>query len=119
MPDELRIYLVDFKRGVEFKIYADYELPAFKVIAIESEREFGYNILLALEREQKIRANLFKKNHVDRIEEYRDTGEKLPRILVIMENFMSFFPMQMRVRKEICKLRNELFVRTCVCIHLF
>lgn len=48
--------------GVEFKIYADYELPAFKVIAIESEREFGYNILLALEREQKIRANLFKKN---------------------------------------------------------
>lgn len=45
-PDELSIYLVDFKRGVEFKIYADFELPAFKVIAIESEREFGYNILL-------------------------------------------------------------------------
>ena len=31
MPDELRIYLVDFKRGVEFKIYADYELPAVDV----------------------------------------------------------------------------------------
>lgn len=91
MPDELRIYLVDFKRGVEFKIYADYELPAFKVIAIESEREFGYNILLALEREQKIRANLFKKNHVDRIEEYRDGEKKLPRILVIMDEFHELF----------------------------
>lgn len=90
-PDELSIYLVDFKRGVEFKIYADFELPAFKVIAIESEREFGYNILLALEREQKIRADLFKKSHVDKIEEYRELGKKMPRILVIMDEFHELF----------------------------
>lgn len=91
LPDELSIYLVDFKRGVEFKIYADFELPAFKVIAIESEREFGYNILLALEREQKIRADLFKKSHVDKIEEYRELGKKMPRILVIMDEFHELF----------------------------
>lgn len=90
-PDEVSIYLVDFKRGVEFKIYADFELPAFKVIAIESEREFGYNILLALEREQKIRADLFKKSHVDKIEEYRELGKKMPRILVIMDEFHELF----------------------------
>ena len=90
-PDELSIYLVDFKRGVEFKIYADFRLPAFKVIAIESEREFGYNILLALEREQKIRANQFKKSHVDKIEEYRELGKKMPRILVIMDEFHELF----------------------------
>lgn len=95
-PDELSLYLVDFKRGVEFKIYADFELPSFKVIAIESEREFGYNILCALEREQKIRADLFKKNHVDRIEEYRSLKEypklkKMPRILVIMDEFHELF----------------------------
>ena len=90
-PDELSIYLVDFKRGVEFKIYADFVLPAFKVIAIESEREFGYNILLALEREQKIRADLFKKSHVDKIEEYRELGKKMPRILVIMDEFHELF----------------------------
>lgn len=90
-PDELSIYLVDFKRGVEFKIYADFELPAFKVIAIESEREFGYNILLTLEREQKIRADLFKKKGVDKIEEYRELGEKMPRILVIMDEFHELF----------------------------
>ena len=89
--DELSIYLVDFKRGVEFKIYADFILPAFKVIAIESEREFGYNILLALEREQKIRANLFKKNNVDKIEEYRGLGKKMPRVLVIMDEFHELF----------------------------
>ena len=90
-PDELSIYLVDFKRGVEFKIYADFVLPVFKVIAIESEREFGYNILLALEREQKIRADLFKKSHVDKIEEYRELGKKMPRILVIMDEFHELF----------------------------
>lgn len=90
-PEELVIYLVDFKRGVEFKIYADHDLPAFRVVAIESEREFGYNILEALEREQKIRADLFKRSHVDKIEEYREQGKKLPRVLVIMDEFHELF----------------------------
>ena len=90
-PEELVIYLVDFKRGVEFKIYADFILPSFKVVAIESEREFGYNILIALEREQKIRADLFKKSHVDKIEEYRELGKKMPRVLVIMDEFHELF----------------------------
>lgn len=95
-PDELRIYLVDFKRGVEFKIYADYKLPSFEVIAIESEREFGYNILKALEDEQKIRADKFKRvkdRKVDRIEDYRALGDnyKMPRILVIMDEFHELF----------------------------
>lgn len=90
-PEELSVYLVDFKRGVEFKIYADFVLPSFKVVAIESEREFGYNILVALDREQKIRADLFKKSHVDKIEEYRELGKKMPRILVIMDEFHELF----------------------------
>lgn len=90
-PEELVIYLVDFKRGVEFKIYADFSLPSFRVVAIESEREFGYNILTALEREQKIRADLFKKSHVDKIEEYRELGKKMPRVLVIMDEFHELF----------------------------
>ena len=91
-PEEISIYLIDFKRGVEFKIYADHVLPAFRVVAIESEREFGYNILEALEREQKIRADLFKRAHVDKIEEYRnETGKPMPRILVIMDEFHELF----------------------------
>lgn len=90
-PDELSIYLLDFKRGVEFKIYADYILPSFKVIAIESEREFGYSILQAIEREQKVRANLFKKNGVNKIEEYRELGNKMPRVLVIMDEIQELF----------------------------
>ncbi len=36
-PRELELYLVDFKKGVEFKTYATHELPHARVIAIESD----------------------------------------------------------------------------------
>ncbi|MGN1457099.1 MAG: FtsK/SpoIIIE domain-containing protein [Acutalibacteraceae bacterium] len=107
-PEELSIYLVDFKRGVEFKIYADYCLPAFKVVAIESEREFGYNVLAALEREQKIRADLFKRNNVYNIGEYRKQNKKMPRILVIMDEFQELFP---ESGDELSKKSSEILER--------
>lgn len=94
-PEELNIYLVDFKRGVEFKIYADYRIPQFKVISAESEREFGYNVLKAIDREQKIRADIFKNfsgaGRIERINEFRKNGGKMPRILVIMDEFHELF----------------------------
>ena len=101
-PDELSLYLVDFKRGVEFQIYADFVLPVFKVVAIETEREFGYNILAALEKEQQKRAVLFKRSHVDKIEEYRELPEeerkeKMPRVLVIMDEFHELFSNELPV----------------------
>lgn len=91
-PDELSIYLVDFKRGVEAMIYADFELPAFKVIAIESEAvNLDITSCSLWNVNQKIRADLFKKSHVDKIEEYRELGKKMPRILVIMDEFHELF----------------------------
>lgn len=112
-PDELSLYLVDFKRGVEFQIYADFVLPVFRVVAIETEREFGYNILAALEKEQQRRAVLFKRAHVDKIEEYRDLPEsgrkaKMPRVLVIMDEFHELFQ---NTGDEIGKKSSELIER--------
>ena len=111
-PDELSLYLVDFKRGVEFQIYADFVLPVFKVVAIETEREFGYNILVALEKEQQKRAVLFKRAHVDKIEEYRELPEgskiKMPRVLVIMDEFHELFQ---NTGDEIGKKSSELLER--------
>src|SRR5262249_24327442 len=37
-PEELELYLIDFKKGVEFRTYAAHELPHARVVAIESER---------------------------------------------------------------------------------
>lgn len=113
-PEELEIYLVDFKRGVEFQIYADFVLPVFKVIAIETEREFGYNILSSLEKEQQRRSVLFKRAHVDKIEEYREEYEKgrqkakVPRVLVIMDEFHELFS---RGNDEISAKSAELIER--------
>ena len=90
--DQLQIFLVDFKRGVEFKIYANYSLENFKVIAIESEREFGCSVLEYLDREQSKRADLFKGVNVDNVYDYRTkSGKKLPRILLIIDEFHVLF----------------------------
>ena len=50
-PDEIDLYLIDFKKGVEFKVYATRELPHASVVAIESEREFGISVLERLDAE--------------------------------------------------------------------
>ncbi len=44
-PDQVELYLIDFKQGVEFKTYATHHLPHARAIAIESDREFGLSIL--------------------------------------------------------------------------
>jgi len=90
--NQLQIFLVDFKRGVEFKIYANYSLENFKVIAIESEREFGCSVLEFLDVEQSRRAEKFKKYNVDNVNDYRiKSGEILPRILLIIDEFHVLF----------------------------
>ena len=45
------MYLVDFKKGVEFKAYSRHMLAHARVIAIESEREFGLSVLQRLDAE--------------------------------------------------------------------
>lgn len=34
-PEDVQIYLLDFKKGVEFKVYSEYNLPNFKVISTD------------------------------------------------------------------------------------
>lgn len=59
-PDELELYLVDFKKGVEFKPYAEHALPHARVIAIESDREFGVSVLERLDAELEERGRRFR-----------------------------------------------------------
>ena len=59
-PKELELYLIDFKEGVEFKAYAEEGLPHAKVIAIESDREFGLSVLESLEAEMSDRAEILR-----------------------------------------------------------
>ena len=71
-PDEVELYLIDFKKGVEFKTYATHELPHARVVAIESEREFGLSVLQRLDAELKERGELFRQHGVQDLAGYRD-----------------------------------------------
>lgn len=91
-PEDIRLYLLDFKEGVSFKPYADYHLPHVNVIAIESEREFGLSVLTEMQNLLEERGALFKEKNVDDIGSYREqTNKKLPRILLIIDEFQMLF----------------------------
>ncbi len=93
-PDELELYLIDFKEGVEFKAYAEEKLPHAKVIAIESDREFGLSVLESIQAEITKRAELLratggKQAGVRGLRE--TTGDKVSRILLVFDEFQVLF----------------------------
>jgi S-DNA-T family DNA segregation ATPase FtsK/SpoIIIE len=91
-PKELQFYLIDFKKGVEFKKYAELALPHANVIAIESQREFGLSVLEGLDKELTRRGDLFRSVGVERIGRYRETtGIIMPRLLLLVDEFQEFF----------------------------
>ncbi len=92
-PDQLHFYLIDFKKGVEFKTYATHELPHARVIAIESDREFGVSVLERLDAILKERGDLFRDVGVQDLAGFRDArpGVEMPRILLVVDEFQEFF----------------------------
>ena len=92
-PDQVEFYLIDFKKGVEFKCYADAKLPHARVIAIESDREFGLSVLQRLDEELKRRGELFRKMGVQDVAGYKRAGgtEPVPRSLLLIDEFQEFF----------------------------
>jgi energy-coupling factor transporter ATP-binding protein EcfA2 len=109
-PDEVELYLVDFKKGVEFKSYAHYSLPHARVIAIESEREFGLSVLQRLDGELRTRGDLFRKQGVQDIKGYRaaQPKAKLPRILLIIDEFQELFTEDDRIAQDSALLLDRL-----------
>ena len=92
-PSEVEFYLVDFKKGVEFKCYATHRLPHARVVAIESDREFGLSVLQRLDDELKRRGDLFRKLGVQDLPGYKRAGgsEPIPRTLLLIDEFQEFF----------------------------
>jgi len=91
-PDEVELYLIDFKKGVEFKTYVTHRLPHARAIAIESDREFGLSILQRLNAEMTRRGELFRQAGVQDIASYRNsTGKAMARTILIVDEFQVFF----------------------------
>ena len=100
-PDQVEFYLVDFKKGVEFKAYATHKLPHARVVAIESDREFGLGVLQRVDEELRRRGDLFRKLGVQNLAAYRKaSGEPLPRTLLLIDEFQEYFVEDDRIAQE-------------------
>jgi len=108
-PDEVEFYLVDFKKGVEFKVYVTHPLPHARAIAIESDREFGVSVLQRIDAELARRGDLFRAAGVQDLAAYRETtGAVLPRTLLIVDEFQVFFTEDDRLAQDAGVLLDRL-----------
>ncbi|WP_435008099.1 FtsK/SpoIIIE domain-containing protein [Tundrisphaera lichenicola] len=109
-PDEVELYLIDFKKGVEFKVYATQGLPHASVVAIESEREFGISVLQRLDAEMRDRADRFRDAGAQDVNSYRNVPgtSPLPRILLIVDEFQEFFVEEDKLAQEAALLLDRL-----------
>ena len=92
-PRELEFYLIDFKKGVEFKTYGVHHLRHARVVAIESDREFALSVLQRIDRELSHRGELFRKARVQDFASFRKACPDaiIPRTLLMIDEFQEFF----------------------------
>jgi len=108
-PSELNVYLLDYKQGTEFNIYASPPLPQAKLVATESDPEYGVTVLSHLTGELEKRAREFKENDVRDFYEYREIARVLlPRILLIIDEFQILFSEGRQVAEPAEKMLNQL-----------
>jgi hypothetical protein len=109
-PDEVEFYLIDFKKGVEFKTYATHHLPHARVIAIESEREFGLSVLERLDAELRRRGDLFRSAGVQDLPDFRKArpDEVMPRVLLVVDEFQELFVEDDKLAQEANLLLDRL-----------
>ncbi|WP_308807146.1 FtsK/SpoIIIE domain-containing protein [Actinomyces sp. 594] len=112
-PEELQLYLLDFKEGVTLQRFAgdakgDF-LPHARVIGLEADREFGLSVLRHLFDVYAERMRAFKSAGVQNIREYRRMrpGAAMPRVLFIVDEFQMMFAERDRVSDEIADLLQK------------
>jgi len=97
-PDELGLYLLDFKEGVSFAEFVPTQrdrtwLPHARAVGVESDREYGLAVLRELDAEMTRRSVAYKRAGVTRFADLRAVaveegrGRPMPRILCVIDEF--------------------------------
>lgn len=113
-PEELNLYLVDFKGGVEFKYYEankirEKQMPHIKLTGLTSDLEDGVAILNNLHKELRRREDEFRRCRVEDIVQYRNLGKKIPRLFVIIDEIQELFEQDDRLGQKAIDILRELF----------
>lgn len=90
-PDEVQLFLLDYKEGVEFNAYvADPALEHARLVSVASSVSYGITFLKWLCDEMQKRADRFKQFNVKDLSDYRK-HEKMPRLIVVVDEFQVLF----------------------------
>ncbi|WP_162969772.1 FtsK/SpoIIIE domain-containing protein [Helicobacter pylori] len=90
VPNEVQLFLLDYKEGVEFNAYTDPILEHARLVSVASSVGFGMSFLNWLCKEMQERANLFKQFKVKDLSDYRK-HEKMARLIVVVDEFQVLF----------------------------
>lgn len=84
-PEEVELYMIDFKRGKEFRKYTNFNLPGLKAVSIGNEPEYALKVLQDIEKQIANRNVLF--GDITKLSDYNKMhpDKKLPRIVVVLD----------------------------------
>ena len=115
-PDELELYLLDFKEGVSFAQFAPGRkdptwLPNARLVGVNvnQDREFGLALLRFLGDEMRRRADAAKRHEVTKLEELRaeDPNGRWPRIIAVIDEFQYLFAERDGVTRDATALLED------------
>jgi hypothetical protein len=97
-PDEMALYLLDFKEGVSFAEFVPTQrdrtwLPHARAVGVESDREYGLAVLRELDAEMTRRSVAYKRAGVTRFADLRAVAAEegrakpMPRVLCVIDEF--------------------------------
>lgn len=95
-PDDLQFYLFDFKDGVEFNKYSNGQgtiwMPHVQMVSVQNDPRYALELFTHLvDVELPSRNEIFKKSGSAKIDDYVKKGGKMPRLVVIVDEFQELF----------------------------
>jgi hypothetical protein len=116
-PDELELYLLDFKEGVSFARFAPGRrdpswLPHVRLVGVNvnTDREYGLALLRHLSASLKERAAAAREHEATKLAELRaeDPGGRWPRIVAVIDEFQALLGGRDAVTAEAVNLLEDL-----------
>ncbi|THV42835.1 FtsK/SpoIIIE domain-containing protein [Glycomyces buryatensis] len=114
-PEELELYLLDFKEGVSFTEFTpsaidESWIPHVRAVGVESDREYGVAVLSSLRGELSRRAGMMKRAGATRLARLRELRPEvpLPRIVAVVDEFHVLFSGNDRLARQAVAHLEEL-----------
>jgi hypothetical protein len=105
-PDEIKLYLLDYKEGVEFGIYKNHP-NVVSLLLDNSNIEYAINVLEEFESEIQKRAELFSRlgSTIKNIDKYNSKSDvKIPRLILIIDEVQELFTKGYEFSRKINKI---------------